>query len=405
MKVKNMKYARVIAVVVSAALIALGVFVFLGHTARTESAIAVLQKSGAARSQVLAALGPNTDYHTTATRHKEQPVLGADVPFALPEDTVAETHITFDDMGRVNTYSVVIRGTDGRVYQHTDMVGGRLVVTDIATGQTDVLADWGNVNANGVRASLSQATTDAIAATGPSAKAGSATVNGRDAFVVETTNRTNRTYYDKIDYHLLKSEQIAPDGRVTEYLLPTLEEILDYTTGPTATGSATASGTATPTAGAARAFAPVAGLGIAVGAPSLSGGKVLVPVNSTGTGVPAYSGLNIHVRWDGGVFSFDSVNSTGGVIASPLCAAFADDDGGGARYACISGGQTTATGLLATIVLSPAASGCSSLHLFTLGAPDNGDQLTASFILSPTGETLEPAQYVDGSANVGGQVC
>jgi hypothetical protein len=165
------------------------------------------------------------------------------------------------------------------------------------------------------------------------------------------------------------------------------------------------SGESTPTPGAPPPLAPVAGLGIAVGAPSLSGGKVRVPVNSTGTGVPVYSAFNIHLRWNSAVFSFDSANLTGGVIPSGICAAFADSDGGGARYACIAGAETTATGLLATIVLSPAASGCSSLHLFTLGAPDNGDEITGTFILRPDGEALQPAQYVDGSANVGGQVC
>ena len=130
-----------------------------------------------------------------------------------------------------------------------------------------------------------------------------------------------------------------------------------------------------------------------------------MPVNTTGTALPAYAGFNIHVRWDSAVFSFDSANTTGSVIAGPLCASFPDADGGGARYACISGGTTASSGLLGTIVLTPAASGCSQLHLFTLSPPDSGDQLTGTFLLNLGGETLEPEQYTDASANVSGQPC
>jgi hypothetical protein len=374
-----------------------GLLLVTRGTSSSASAAAILQKSGVAQTQALAALGPNTTYHTVTMQHLEHTVADPS-GFAAPNDTTTDLVMTFDSAGLLDTFTQVSRGTDGQVVSRGEWANGVLVFTNAKTGEKERFP-YGRFPATAIRDRLSEATTAAVEALGPSATAKTAAIDGVGAFVIETNG--NRTYIDRNDYNLLRSEQLAPDGHVTEYTVPVTVEVLPGAVTPKEAPAVTA----TPTAGAARAFAPVAGLGIAVGAPSLSGGKVLVPVNSTGTGVPAYSGLNIHVRWDGGVFSFESVNSTGGVIASPLCAAFADDDGGGARYACISGGQTTATGLLATIVLSPAASGCSSLHLFTLGAPDNEDQLTASFILSPTGETLEPAQYVDGSANVGGQVC
>lgn len=85
--------------------------------------------------------------------------------------------------------------------------------------------------------------------------------------------------------------------------------------------------------------AETAGTGPAVdvAAPSLVSGKVKVPVLVWGTVSDAYSGFNLHMRWDPAVFSFSSADATGGVFdpaagtgscVAPNTTAY-DGDGGG----------------------------------------------------------------------------
>ncbi len=146
---------------------------------------------------------------------------------------------------------------------------------------------------------------------------------------------------------------------------------------------------------------------IFVGTPAMVAGKVQVPVSTAGTGFMPYSGFSVHLRWISSVFTFSSANSGGTVIPSPLCPnPIIDSDGGGATYACAAtAGSTTATGLLATIVLTPAASGCSALHLFTFGAPDGGVANNGTYTVDANTNAPQTTAYVDGSANVAGQMC
>ena len=147
---------------------------------------------------------------------------------------------------------------------------------------------------------------------------------------------------------------------------------------------------------------------ITVGAPSLVNGKVQVPVSTTGSGLAAYSGFNVHLRWTPGVFSFDSATNTGTVIASPFCPAPAPDaDGAGVLYACtaLGGASTTQAGLLGTISLTPAASGCSVLHLFTYGGADAGDDSTGTYTIDPATNPPQTLPTIDGSSDVRAQIC
>jgi hypothetical protein len=152
--------------------------------------------------------------------------------------------------------------------------------------------------------------------------------------------------------------------------------------------------------------APATTLTIAVGAPSLVGGRVYVPITTTGAD-SIYSGFSVHLRWDSAVFSASPANTSGSTLDAPFCPdPIVDGDGGGATYSCIAtGGPTKATGLLTTIVLSPAASGCSALHLFTYGATDGGDAITGTFLVDAGSSKPLAAQYVDGSASVDGKTC
>jgi hypothetical protein len=162
---------------------------------------------------------------------------------------------------------------------------------------------------------------------------------------------------------------------------------------------------ATPTPGAP--LAP-GGSAIAVGAPSLAGGVVRVPVSTTGSDLTPYTGFSIHLRWDPSLFSFASASSAGSVIPGSLfCpAARVDADGAGAIYACtaIGGSPTTTAGLLATVSLTPVGTGCSALHLFTYGGADNGDAGSGTYTIDGTSAIVAMATS-DGSANQAGQVC
>ena len=157
-----------------------------------------------------------------------------------------------------------------------------------------------------------------------------------------------------------------------------------------------------------RADAAGTGPQIEIGATSLVAGKVDVPIITTGSGFTAYSGFSIHLRWDPGVFSFSSADITGSVIpGSPFCpaanTATYDSDGGGVVFGCSGlSGTTSSTGLLATIILTPAGSGCSALHLFTFGAPDGGTTGSGTYTNNPTTQTNT---YLDGTSDVAGAAC
>lgn len=144
---------------------------------------------------------------------------------------------------------------------------------------------------------------------------------------------------------------------------------------------------------------------IEVGAPSLLGGKVEVPVELSGGGIAPYSGFNIHLWWSGERFSFDHASSSGSVIPSPICAPPTSDGFSGVIFACsaLGGASVSAGGLLATFVLTPASPpGCSNVALFTLGPPDGGDTSTGTYTIdAATGAPQSIAtanRFIDGSA-------
>ena len=227
------RLAVLVAIIVGLATGAVTGLLFVTRTATTESAATVLQKSGLAQTQALAALGPNMTLHATGIAHREQrPDQRNTSAFALPDDTTMEAFTSFGATGKVSAYSSTIKGTDGHVYQHSDLVGNDLIITDVASGQSHAAYNWGDLTADDMRTRISQATTAAVAAIGPSATAKTATVDGIAAFVIETP--TNRTYIDRNDYNLVRSEQLAPDGHVTEYTMPLTVEVLPGTvTAPT----------------------------------------------------------------------------------------------------------------------------------------------------------------------------
>lgn len=148
------------------------------------------------------------------------------------------------------------------------------------------------------------------------------------------------------------------------------------------------------------------GPGMSVGSASLVSGNVEVPISATGSVVDPYFGFNIHLTWDPGVFTFSSANNTGTVINAPFCPPPAvDAGGGGVIFGCTStGGSTSTTGLLGTIVLTPI-SGCSALHLFTFGPPDNGDSTTGTYTINAADFTAQSNTYTDGSADATGAQC
>lgn len=163
------------------------------------------------------------------------------------------------------------------------------------------------------------------------------------------------------------------------------------------------------------AYATGTGPTIVVGSPSLVSGKVQLPVYAWGYVANAYSGFGLHVRWDPNVFSLSNVDPTGGVFdpsagtgavcAGPNTSTY-DSDGGGMVYGCGAPQATTVTfHVLVTVILTPAASGCSAIHLFTYGPADNGDATSGTYTINGVDNTPESNQYRDGAANVNGQTC
>jgi hypothetical protein len=164
----------------------------------------------------------------------------------------------------------------------------------------------------------------------------------------------------------------------------------------------------TPAAnGQATAAPPIDGPGLSMSAAALTGGALQLSVMSTPSNGATYEGFNIHVRWDPDAFAFASANHEGSVLPSLLCAEpVVDSDGGGVTYGCLTTGATTAaTGLLGTIVLTPLGAGCSTLHLVTLGPPDDGDDVSGTYFLAPGGYELPAAEYVDARIDGDGQPC
>lgn len=136
---------------------------------------------------------------------------------------------------------------------------------------------------------------------------------------------------------------------------------------------------------------------IEIGVPTLANGQVQIPVDTAGTGFAAYSGFTIHLTWSPVYFSFASANDADTVLPSPLCIGPKSDGGAGVIFACASqGGSTTATGLLATFVLTPASPpGCSRIHLFTLGGADDGDTSTGTFTVDASSNAPQTAATSD----------
>ena len=168
--------------------------------------------------------------------------------------------------------------------------------------------------------------------------------------------------------------------------------------------------------GSAPALASASGPTLALGNARLVNGKVLVDLNSLFGTANAYDGFNAHLRWDPAVFSFSSMDPTGGLFdpgASPATGFCVgpdttsfDSDGGGVTLGCAGFAGTTASNhLLITVALTPAASGCSAIHLVTYGAPDGGDESSGTYTENAADVTPQTNRYYDTTSDVAGNAC
>jgi hypothetical protein len=127
---------------------------------------------------------------------------------------------------------------------------------------------------------------------------------------------------------------------------------------------------------------------ISIGAPSLVAGKLVIPINTTSP-VDPYSGANVHLTWNASLLTFAPPVDAGTSVfagAGPLCAAGADAGGGGVSASCVSSvfpaGTISTGGLLMNIKLTPVVpTGCATLHLFSVNAPDGGDSSTGTYTI------------------------
>lgn len=104
-----------------------------------------------------------------------------------------------------------------------------------------------------------------------------------------------------------------------------------------------------------------------------------------------YTGFSVHLKFDGALLSFLSGGSGGALETSgsqALCISVPDTDGNGGIISCstIGAASTTSAGTLGNIALArKTTSGCSNLHLETLGPPDGGDTTTGTYTIATTG--------------------
>ncbi len=151
---------------------------------------------------------------------------------------------------------------------------------------------------------------------------------------------------------------------------------------------------------------------ISIGAPSPSGGNLRVPINTTAPTNP-YSGANVTLTWDPALLSFSSVDTSGTTLAAAgtlLClpAPYSGAGGTGELDSCsvIGSPSITSAGLLMTFVLTVKANGCSSLHLVTLGPPDNGGGTFGTYTIdAATGNAQANTYGTDVSVPVGSGAC
>ena len=199
----------------------LGLLLVTRGTTTTESATTILRKSEAAQAQLLAPLGPNTTYHVVTVKHQEHTITDTS-GFTAPNDSTTDAFMTFDSAGMLNTFWQVSRGPDGQVFNRGDWSDGILVFTNTKTGKIGPRISYGRFPATAITERLSQVTTKVIQASS-AASAAKGMVAGIPAYIIETPG--NRTYIGRSDYRVLKSEQLAPDGHVTEYTMQTVQEV------------------------------------------------------------------------------------------------------------------------------------------------------------------------------------
>ena len=135
-----------------------------------------------------------------------------------------------------------------------------------------------------------------------------------------------------------------------------------------------------------------------------SGNDIGVAVLAAFFGDP-FVAYKVHVRWDPRLFRFRYLNygaqlfaRDGAVCVDPTTSA--DADGGGIIFGCLSTlGPVFGGGSLANIRLTAVGSGCSPLHVVTLGPPDGGDGRMGSYFVRADGLIPERGSYSDSTSD------
>jgi hypothetical protein len=153
-------------------------------------------------------------------------------------------------------------------------------------------------------------------------------------------------------------------------------------------------------ASAATATAGTGGT-ISIGATSLVGGKINVPIVTTKPTDP-YTAAHAHLTFDSALLSAAPADFTRGAIltitGNPVdCGASVTDGGAGITGQCTIIGPfslVNAAGTLVNIGLSPTgAPGCASLKLWTLNGPDAGDASTGTYTVNSSGGAPQASSY------------
>jgi hypothetical protein len=196
----------------------------------------VVGRAEAAQSALLDGLGPDSTLHIVQEAYRPHDIPAG--PFVLPERYKLEWWAYFGSEGDLSSLRSETRDeATGAVVQTAEFTGGQLVITDTASGETNVVASF-QPTTESLRHTLVNAQAETSALVDPGAAAKTANVHGKSAYVVEmvagTDNRRiRRVYVDRVDYREVKWEILDADRTVIESRETPLIEIVRGELAPT----------------------------------------------------------------------------------------------------------------------------------------------------------------------------
>ena len=171
------------------------------------SAKTVAERAEAAQQSLVSGLGPDTTLHAEQTRYKASNVPPG--PFVLPERTHGQFWVYLGADGKMADYrSESYDSATGTLVQTGALVDGQIVITDVASGETQTLPFA--ISADSLIEQFAAAQIETALLVEPDAAVQSEAVAGVDTYVVDMAaggqSAIRRTYIDKATYRTVKWE-------------------------------------------------------------------------------------------------------------------------------------------------------------------------------------------------------